>query len=60
MAQARAIIVCGWRFVWAGTCSAAAMRYRFGRSHLLQYALDMRRLLLALVLMPMSIAVHAE
>ncbi len=27
-----------WRFVWADTCSAAAMRYRFGRSHLLQYA----------------------
>ena len=37
MAQASAIIVGGWRFVWAGTCSAAAMRYRFGRSHLLHY-----------------------
>ena len=38
MAQASAIIGFGWRFVWAGTCSAVAMRYRFGRSHLLQYA----------------------
>ena len=37
MVQASAIIGCGWRFVWAGTCSAAAMRYRFGRSHLLHY-----------------------
>ena len=27
-----------WRFVWAGTCSAAATRYRFGHSHRLQYA----------------------
>ena len=36
------------------------MRYRFGRSHLLQYALGMRRLLLALILVPMTAPVYAD
>ena len=35
------------------------MRYRFGRSHLLQYDLGMRRLLLALVFIPMTASVYA-